>query len=145
MTRVAFTLLGEPRGMPRHRTLRNGRAYTPKWAKLYQRAICATFRQHFFGPIPDVPTRVEIHAVFAAPKRKPTWFTGPVAHYRSAVGYEELRHGNVPDADNVAKMVLDAIWPKRGGVPDSRVYNLHVTKFYGRPRLEVVVTFHDGH
>ena len=138
---LAFTIPGQPRGMPRHRTTRTGHTYTPKWATEYKAKVALAAKVALRGQtIPDAPLVVYIAAYFDAPKRKPKRVVLPGKYtWSECVLWETLSHDAKPDADNVAKIILDAVLPR-----DERVADLHVHKrFSNRPRVQVEIKWKD--
>ena len=132
---ITFTVYGEPQGKGRPKFTLTGHAYTPERTKTYEAEIVAAFRREF----PDfvrwekgVPLRVRIKAVYGIPRSD----SGLTAA-RKASG--EIRPTKKPDADNVEKIVLDAI----NGIAwrdDAQVVDLRTTKVYGAvPRVEVEI------
>lgn len=123
MSSVSFDVWGKVRGKGRPRFTRSGRPYTPKATRDYEAAI----REAYMN----------------APERPPEPFSGPVSVFvatcrqlpKSApksVSSEPDTHK--PDADNVAKVVLDAL----NGVAwldDAQVTSLTVVKL-DRERCE---------
>lgn len=124
MARVSFDVFGRVRGKGRPRFTRSGRPYTPKATRDYERDIRDAFEN--------------------APGRPPEPFSGPIAvcimTYRQlpkstpkSVYSEPDTHK--PDADNVAKVVLDAL----NGVAwfdDAQVTSLTVVKLDREKREE---------
>lgn len=130
---ITFTVYGEPQGKGRPQFTINGHAYTPEKTRTYEAEVVAAFRREF----PDfvrwekgVPLRVRIKAVYGIPKSD----SGLMAA-RKASG--EIRPTKKPDADNVEKIVLDAI----NGIAwrdDAQVVDLRTVKVYGAvPRVEI--------
>lgn len=131
MSSVSFDVFGKVRGKGRPRFTRGGHAYTPKGTRDYERAIREAFEN--------------------APGRPPEPFSGPISvcimTYRQlpkstpkSVIREHDTHK--PDADNVAKVVLDALngvaW-----VDDAQVTSLTIAKLdrtRGPERLSVRIT-----
>ena len=116
MASVSFEVWGKVRGKGRPRFARGGHAYTPKGTRDYERAIREAFEN--------------------APGRPPEPFSGPIAvcimTYRQlpkSAPKSVIREPDMhkPDADNVAKIVLDAL----NGVAwldDAQVTSLTVVK-----------------
>ena len=116
------TIPGEPcaKGRPRF-SRRSGRAYTPA-----KTAAWATMAGWYMrdGGLPDAPLSgplyVEIVATFARPKsrmKKADWH-GPAPHVVK------------PDADNIAKLVLDALQAAGVIEDDKTVCRLYVSKLW---------------
>lgn len=116
MASVCFDVLGKVMGKGRPRFTRGGHAYTPKGTRDYERAIREAFEN--------------------APGRPPEPFSGPVSvcikTYRQlpkSTPKSVIREPDThkPDADNVAKVVLDALngvaW-----IDDAQVTSLTVVK-----------------
>lgn len=116
MAGVSFDVFGKVRGKGRPRFTRGGHAYTPKATREYEMAIRDAFEN--------------------APGRPPEPFSGPISV--CIVTYRKLPKSTPksvlsepdtykPDADNVAKVVLDAL----NGVAwldDAQVTSLTVVK-----------------
>ena len=127
---ITFTVPGVPQGKGRPRVTRNG-TFTPKKTRDYEKKVRECYIADGGQMFPDdTPLSANIIAVFPIPtslsKRKRALFNG-----RS--------HCKKPDADNVAKAILDAL----NGVAyrdDSAVSLLAVSKLYGdEPRVIVHV------
>lgn len=106
MTTMIFKIPGEPtgKGRPRYANVRGVvRTYTPKKTRDYERRVQQFFRKAYPGYIPlDGPVSVYIYAVFPVPEsfsmaKKQRCYSG------------ELLPTKKPDADNIAKIVLDAL------------------------------------
>lgn len=124
MASVSFDVWGKVRGKGRPRFTRSGRPYTPKGTRDYERTIREAYEN--------------------APGRPPEPFSGPIEvcimTYRQlpkstpkSVFSEQDTHK--PDADNVAKVVLDAL----NGVAwldDAQVTSLTVVKLDRERREE---------
>lgn len=131
MDNVSFNVFGKVRGKGRPRFTRGGRPYTPKATRDYEEAIRDAFEN--------------------APGRPPEPFSGPIVV--SIMTYRQLPKStpksvirepdtHKPDADNVAKVVLDAL----NGVAwedDAQVVSLTVSKLNrtrSPERLSVTIT-----
>lgn len=93
---------------------RTGRLYEAnKRHKAWRATVAASVAAQHDGPPIDQPIRVQLTFVMPRPKR-PRWHVPAVK----------------PDADKLARSVLDSM--QAGGVivEDSRVVDLHVTKIY---------------
>ena len=133
MARVAFTVPGRPKGKARHRTTRSGRTYTPAKTAAAEREIAQLFRIAARSlPLMTGAVSLSVEAVFRVPK---SW---------SAKGRANALAGDVPfdgkpDADNILKLVMDALngvaW-----VDDCQVHPGPPVRRYGEPeRVEVIV------
>lgn len=125
---MRFTIPGEPCGKARPRVVHNGnftRAYTPAKTANYENLVKLEFQRAFPGFEPfanDVPLEVNIVANFVpaastSKKKRQMMLNGAVCPTK------------LPDADNIAKIILDALH----GVcylNDSCVVRLNVTKRY---------------
>lgn len=131
MSSVSFDVWGKVRGKGRPRFTRGGHAYTPKGTRDYERAIREAYEN--------------------APRRPPEPFSGPIAvcimTYRQLPKLTPKRvlsepDTHKPDADNIAKVVLDAL----NGVAwldDAQVTSLTVVKLdrtRDQERLSVRIT-----
>lgn len=128
---AAFTAHTEPRGSTRPR-FGNGRAFKNPVAVQTQATIAAAAGTAFEGvPLIDEPVRLVVRAYQQRPRR--------LMRRRDPDG--PLPWATTPDADNVAKHVMDGL--KAFWRDDALVVDLHVSKRYhskaGRPRIEVEV------
>lgn len=129
---------GDPvaKGRPRACVVKGrARMYTPgKTAEWEARAV-AYLQRAWTRPALTGPVRIEIHALFARPKRL-VWKRKPMPR---------CPHLAKPDADNVAKTVADAL--EKAGVieNDSRAWELVVRKEHAaggeQPGVRVVVSW----
>lgn len=123
---VVFTVPGKPQGKARARTKTNGVTYTPEKTVLYENLVKTCFlesqpRQRWFN---KEPLAVNIYARFSIPKSKTKREkTGMLQGY--------ILPTIKPDADNIAKVICDAL----NGVAyadDTQVVRLTVVKEYVR-------------
>jgi Holliday junction resolvase RusA-like endonuclease len=124
---LTFFASGLPKGQPRVRATRRGKfagVYDPGTADRWKANVREAASQHM-PPAPFAgPIRAEL--VFTLPR--------PKAHFLKA-GLRPnapLRHISTPDADNLAKAVLDALGDMQAfWGDDSQVCELRVSKLYG--------------
>lgn len=131
-----FTIYGEPRGKGRPRFTRNGHTYTPPETTKYERMIRAMFMTRYpraekIGK--DIPVRAKINAFYRIPDsagkgKKQLMRAGLIKPTKKA------------DADNVAKVILDAL----NGFAyhdDAQVVVLEVKKIYAQsePYVDVLI------
>ena len=133
---IQFTVPGEPVGKGRPRVVRNGgitRTYTPEKTASYENLVKLEFQRQGGRMLKDGLVKVWINADFGIPrsvsKRK-----------REAMIGGAIRPTKKPDADNIAKVICDALnglaWRD-----DSQVVMLHVEKrFAEEPRVCVTIT-----
>lgn len=133
---VKFTILGEPMGKERPRFRRVGnyvQTYTPAKTKNYETKVRDSYyssnmeTRHLTGAI-----EAEIYGVFPIP-------VSVSKKLRAKMENGEEPYTKKVDADNLAKIVLDAL----NGVAyedDKQITKLTVTKVYGKdPRVEVTL------
>lgn len=121
MNDIIFTVPGVPQGKGRPRVTRNG-TFTPKKTRDYEKKVRDCYIAQGGQMFPDdTPLFATITAIFPIPsslsKKRRALFNGK-------------RHCKKPDADNVAKAILDSL----NGVAyrdDSAVSMLLVDKSYG--------------
>lgn len=121
MNDIIFTVPGVPQGKGRPRVTRNG-TFTPKKTRDYEKKVRDCYIAQGGQMFPDdTPLFASITAIFPIPsslsKKRRALFNGK-------------RHCKKPDADNVAKAILDSL----NGVAyrdDSAVSMLLVDKSYG--------------
>lgn len=133
MDPVEFTVDGRPKGKARHRTTRTGRTFTPKETVAAERAVGFAYRAAARArPIMTGAVRLSVEAVFGVPK---SWNK----KLRDAALAGDLGYTGKPDADNILKLVMDALngvaW-----VDDAQVHPERPVRRYGEPeRVEVIV------
>ena len=143
MTPIDFTIDIAPHGKGRPRAASIGgkaRMFTPAKTRNWEASFSLLARKHRPEELMTGPLRVAITAYFPRPLKmcKRSKRTGELLG-----GYEEgpLPMSSRPDADNVAKSVLDALsdWYR----DDSQVFCLTVLKLYhgvdARPRVRVTI------
>lgn len=128
---VKFTVEGKPTAKGRPRFTKTGHAYTDAKTAAYEALVRSAYRQQAGQNLQGI-LHANIYAYFPIPKSTPKGLA------------QEMRDGKVwhtkkPDADNIAKSILDAL----NGVAyddDSSVASLCVVKRYGdEPRVEVSI------
>lgn len=125
-----------PVGKARPRMTKTGHVYTPNKTKDFEKVIAMCWEtQTNCGKVPSkTPICVFIEAAFPIPKS--------VSKKRRELMISQP-HIKKPDADNVAKAVLDAL----NGVAyedDSGIYYLTVHKLYAEePSIRIVLSWHE--
>ena len=134
---INFTVSGEPVGKsrPKFSTV-NGHAvaYTPQKTVNYETLVKLSYQQQCGGMMfeKDVPLKAVITAYFPIPKS-----TSKKKQAQMMNG--EIRHTKKCDADNLAKVVLDAL-NSIAFYDDSQVCELSVSKYYSdNPRVDVLI------
>ena len=131
--RYELTVFGQPVGKGRPRFARTGHAYTPEKTKEHENLVRGTFISAYPKAIPlEDGVRAEIVVYCAIPesysKKK-----------KQACLNNEILATKRPDADNVAKMILDGL-NGYAYIDDKQVVELHVTKMWSdMPRVEVYI------
>lgn len=124
-----ITIPGVPVAKGRPRVTRHG-TYTPEKTKAYQQKVQACYRTQCDGGFAGgVPVLAQIHAYFPIPQSYPK---------KKKAALEGAFHLKKPDADNIAKAILDAL----NGLAyqdDSAVQLTGALKFYtnAAPRVEL--------
>lgn len=135
MNKLRFEVPGEPRGKGRPRFARSGHVYTDDKTSDYERQIrnryYAAHRYVTFSD--DIFVSVEVVAYLPIPKRA-------TKAQRAGMEAGDILPSRKPDADNILKIVLDAL----NGVAykdDARVHKASCEKYYGaEPRLVVTIS-----
>lgn len=130
MKQIVFTVRGEPRGKGRPRFTKNGHVYTPAKTAQYETLVGMSYRNSARGYKFTSPVRVTIRAYHRPPKGK----TKKVV--------EDMMNNHIlptkkPDADNVAKIVLDAL-NKVAWEDDTQVVEMMVIKRYAEEPMVAV-------
>lgn len=119
---------GDPVGKERPRHTRSGHTYTPEKTKAYEAKVAACFLKAR-GKRTDGPVFVAITAYMPIPKRA-------TKADRAAMEAGARLPMKRPDADNIAKVCMDAL----NGLAyhdDAQVIGLSVLKRYGEPHVEI--------
>lgn len=130
MKQIVFTVRGEPRGKGRPRFTKNGHVYTPAETAQYETLVGLSYRNGARGYKFTSPVRVTIRAYHRPPKGK------------SKKVVEDMMNNHIlptkkPDADNVAKIVLDAL-NKVAWEDDTQVVEMMVIKRYAEEPMVAV-------
>lgn len=131
-----FTVYGEPRGKGRPRFNKNGHTYTPADTAKYERMVRAMFLSRYpraekIGK--DIPVRAKINAYYKIPDS-----AGKGKKQLMKAGL--IRPTKRVDADNIAKILLDAL----NGYAyhdDAQVVELEVKKLYAQsePYVDILI------
>lgn len=133
--RVTFEIPGEPCGKGRPRFTAGGRAYTPAKTAHYENLVKVEYERqcggHRFG---DGPLRMEIVAYYQIP--------ASASKTQKALMREGMRRPTKkPDADNILKIVADAL-NQLAYPDDAQIVSAAVTKSYAaddRPCVVVMI------
>lgn len=121
---MIFAVPGEPTGKGRPRVVRQGaftRAYTPEKTAMYENLVKLEY-QRAGGEMMEGQLRMTITAHYGLPKS-----VSKVKRERMLKG--EIRPIKKPDADNVCKVICDAL----NGIAyhdDSQIVHLSISKWY---------------
>ena len=129
---IKFTVPGVPVGKGRPRFTRAGHAYTPEKTAEYEEKVRLCWKAQtgsvFAG---GIPLKASIIAYFPIPKS---------ASKKKAEAMDGTFHTSRPDADNVAKAILDAlngnVYPDDSAVQIDRCWKVYTN---GAPRVEVEI------
>lgn len=134
--KVSFVIPGPPKGKARPQFSRAGnyvRTYTPEKTRKYEELIQWAYRQARGGKFEkDVPIDIRVFAYYPIPE-------STSKKKRGAMIDQIIRPTKKPDADNVAKCVMDAL-NTVAYHDDSQVVDFQFRKFYSaNPRVVVVM------
>ena len=129
---IKFTVPGVPVGKGRPRFTRTGHTYTPEKTAAYEEKVRLCWKaQTGSGFAGGVPLKASIIAYFPIPKS---------ASKKKAAAMDGTFHTSRPDADNVAKAILDALngylYPDDSAVQIDRCWKVYTN---GAPRVEVEI------
>lgn len=130
--KIKFTVPGVPVGKGRPRFMKNGHTYTPQKTRDYEDKVVLCWKcQSGKGFAAGVPLAANISAFFSVPRN---------LSREKANALDSTPHTKRPDADNVAKAILDAL-NGHAYQDDSAIAFLSVQKYYllGAPRVEVTI------
>lgn len=122
---IQFVIMGEPQGKGRPRFARSGHTYTPEKTAAYEKAAALAYKRRYQGKSFEkgVPLEMRIRAYCKVPQsaskaKKADMLSGKVRPIKT------------PDADNIAKIICDAL----NGVAyhdDAQIVRIAVEKYYG--------------
>jgi crossover junction endodeoxyribonuclease RusA len=126
MNTIQFTAFGDPKGQPRPRAFHRGgmtRVYDPGTAEGWKGQIAVAARPHKPKTPIEGPINVLLFFIFPRPKSHST----KKGLRDSAPDF----HTSKPDADNLAKAVLDCLTQLGFWKDDAQVCELQIHKRYG--------------
>jgi Holliday junction resolvase RusA-like endonuclease len=130
MKTLSFFVSGLPKGQPRVKAFKRGNhagVYDPGTADQWKACVRADFRSLSYASGKPIYTEaVAVALRFVLPR--------PKAHSRANGELKPIApryHAGKPDADNLAKAVLDALTNAGAWSDDGLVASLNVTKTYG--------------
>lgn len=130
--KVEFTVPGIPVGKGRPRFMRNGHTYTPQKTRDYEDKVVQCWKcQSGKGFADGIPLTATVTALFTVPKSTPK---------KKAAAMDGTPRIKRPDADNIAKDILDAL-NGHAYNDDSAIAALTVWKYQttGASRVEVII------
>lgn len=130
--KVEFTVPGIPVGKGRPRFTKDGHTYTPQKTREYEDKVVQCWQyQSGKGFAAGVPLKAIVTAFFTVPKS---------TSKKKAAALDGAPHIKRPDADNVAKAILDAL-NGHAYNDDSAIAALTVWKYQttGASRVEVII------
>jgi Holliday junction resolvase RusA-like endonuclease len=120
MIRHFVKIPGQPVAKGRPRFDRRGHAYTPDKTVRWEQRAASIIRASIGSPMYDQPLRLQVTAYFERPRRLLT--------RKSAVN--RIHHTSKPDADNIGKIVADALTMANVVRDDSIINQMMITKYY---------------
>lgn len=135
--KMKFTVLGEPSGKGRPRFAREGpyvKTYTPDQTISYENLIQLEYRRQCrnYKFEAGTPLDVRILAYYDIPKSKSKKMQKKMEEYI-------VRPTKKPDADNIIKVVLDAL-NNVAYHDDTQIVDLQIRRFYSRdPKILVTI------
>ena len=134
---IAFTIIGNPVPLKRHRVARNGRMYDPSFNDKKQMWL------QIAKYTPKMPLKGDIYlkVVFYLKRPKNHFRTGKYSHLLKDLYKDMQYHSFKPDLDNLAKLLCDTIaGADRMIVDDAQICMLQAEKMYStNARTEVVI------
>jgi Holliday junction resolvase RusA-like endonuclease len=137
MPKYHLTIPGEPLGKARARITRAGINYTPAKTKNYEVFVKELFAAKYGSPMLQGGLCATITAFYGLNKGDHG------KHGLNKKGKDKLsgtlRPTKAPDADNISKVILDAL-NKLAFADDSQIVSLTVEKYYAeKPRVELTL------
>lgn len=137
---LKFVIPGEPKGKGRPRFGRSGHAYTPHDTATYENLVKTCFKDQYPDHIPvapGIPIKCYILAYFGIPK-------STSKRKRMQMAIDLIRPLKKPDADNIIKIVCDAL----NGIAyydDAQIVEVILEKMYDdTPRVFCRLEYEDG-
>lgn len=136
---ITFFVSGDPKGQPRPRAFAfhgKARVYDPGTAEGWKSQIALAAREHV--PAKPIEGALQVRLTF--------FFKRPKSHFRKIKGEESQRtdapfyHTQKPDADNVAKAVLDCLTTLGFWKDDAQVAILYVSKMFGNGGVSIDIS-----
>ena len=130
---VSFTIPGQPVGKGRPRFTRSGVIYTPERTKKYERLVKECYREQC-GNINFGTTSIALYVKA---------YVTPLTKFRKAEKLAalkgELKPIAKPDADNILKVILDAL--NEVAYDDDRyIYKIEIERIYSEtPHIDVII------
>lgn len=130
---INITIPGEPVAKGRPRVTKAGITYTPAKTQGYENLVKMCYMEQGNGKKLEGELQTAIRAYFQIPKS--------TSKKKAKLMEEgEIRPTKKPDADNIIKIVLDAL----NGLAyndDSQIVSVRVEKFYSyKPRVEIAIS-----
>ncbi|MHC1681368.1 MAG: RusA family crossover junction endodeoxyribonuclease [Clostridiaceae bacterium] len=131
--KIEFTVPGEPKGKARLRmSTKTGRTYTPGTTVQYENWVKQCFIMCDTKCLFEGQIKAEIDCYYSIPK-------SATKGKRLAMEHNITRPTKKPDADNIAKSILDSL-NTLAYRDDSQVVECLIRKWYGdEPRVEVII------
>jgi len=130
-----FTIFGVPRQQQRHRPAKWGGMYDPSAKD--KKAFASKLTE--FKPKEPIATPLMVRLVFYMPRPKKHFRTGKYS--KVLKNNAPMLHSVKPDADNLAKLVLDVLENAGFYKNDSQICQLQIEKLYidveEEPRTEI--------
>ena len=122
---IQFVITGEPQGKGRPRFARSVHTYTPEKTAAYEKAAALAYKRRYQGKSFEkgVPLEMRIRAYCKVPQ-------SASKAKRADMLSGMIRPIKTPDADNIAKIICDAL----NGVAyhdDAQIVRIAVEKYYG--------------
>lgn len=139
---MIITILGEPQGKARARVVRNkytgkNHSFTPEKTELYENLIKLEYKNQggeYFGFSDGSKIKKNVSVVIRAYYGIPQSFS---KKKKTLAESNSIRPSKKPDADNIAKVVCDAL-NGIAYIDDTQVVSLSVSKYYSDiPRVEI--------
>lgn len=128
---MEFRVPGKPQGKARHRMTRSGHSYTPQQTVNYENLVKECYSLAKGEWFTNEPLQMEITACYGIPK-------SASKKDRERMLSGELFPTKKPDADNIAKIICDAL----NGVAyhdDTQIVQLNIIKRYTAAQPKVIV------
>lgn len=133
---ISFIVEGQPQGKGRHRTTKTGHTYTPEKTVYYENWVKGCYIQRTGAKWLQGPLKATVEAYYKIPNSIKS------KNKRQKMIKGIIRPQIKPDADNIAKVILDSL-NGLAYADDKSVVDLTVSKYYSETEGFIKITLEE--